>query len=618
MAADAKATFTVALEDETSGAATSAAKALQQLREQIDGDTRALAEMQKAMKNLQSGNVVNIQQFKELKAKIDAKKQAIATAQSSYISLGGTFGKTRSSGQGMSAVLQQLKEQAQGMPGPLSGVARGLGSIKLASGLAVLGTVAVTAALVALTAATVAAVAALAKYGVAQADARRSELLRLEGMTKMRNWYGIAAGNAVEIQKAVDRVSASVSISRDKVAQYAQQLYQAHLRGENLSLALEGVAIKAATQGEAAASNFAGWAAGAAMAGGSVRRLTDDVKARLGGIAQKQMLALTTQSEKSREAFGMLFADLRIEGLLKSLRGVTELFSQSTASGRALKAILTSVVQPVVDMVEAAGPLVRRFFQGMILAALDLQIAYFRLKIRFKETFGDVSLFKGMDGMRTALKLGELAVYGLAGGLFVAAAALTALLTPFALIAGAVYIVGRGFYELGKSVGEWAGLLFVLAQKALALDWASLGRSIVDGIVNGLKSGASFVVEAMRSLGDTAWKAFKDKLGIASPSKEFAKLGRALPEGVQQGVESGTPGARAAVEDMVSPRDVRAPAPAARAGSAKVEVNVGDIHVHTQSTEAKGIAQDIRAEMIRVFESLAIQMGADKKLAGVG
>ena len=65
----------------TRGAA-DASQALQRLDEQIADDTASITAMQKALRNLQGGSAVNIQQFKALKERIDAKKVSIAQAQS--------------------------------------------------------------------------------------------------------------------------------------------------------------------------------------------------------------------------------------------------------------------------------------------------------------------------------------------------------------------------------------------------------------------------------------------------------------------------------------------------------------------------------------------------------
>ncbi len=632
---DAQASFAINLEDNTSTAAASATKGLETLRNQIDGDTRALAAMQRAMKNIQGGTVVNIKQFKELQAGIAAKKSAIAQAQSSFLSLGGTFTKTGGAGRGLETRFAAMIAQTKGMPGPLGGLVSKFEGLKAAvgGGAIALGLVAIAAGLVLLVAATAAAVASLYRYGVAQADARRSELLRIEGLTKVRNWYGLAAGNAKEMQASIDAVSASSALGRDKIAAYSDQLYRMGLRGDNLSAALEGVAIKSSVQGEAQASMFAGWAAGAARTGQSVRRLADDVKARLGGVAAAQMLSLTVQAQKQHESFDALFTGLKIEGFLKGQKAVRDLLSQSTNSGKALKQMLDLLLQPLVDAATRAQPIIKRFFQGMILGAQGITIAVLDVLLWFKRTFGAPDVLKGMDKQRAALVAGKVAVGLLAAGLGVAsiaAAALSVKLTTMLVPA---------MWNLVRSVGALAieGLViaapFLLAAAAIfavintarllyqlwkEIDWKDLGTSIWKGMVKGLSGGAKYVIDAVKSLGASAWAAFKGTLGISSPSKAFAKLGLAIPMGVGVGVEQGTPDLRRAVGGMVSmpsaPRlgeaSQRGPDRAAVAGPRSSSVSIGEIHLHTSSDKPREMAQDFKRELERVLEGVAIQLGA--------
>lgn len=627
--ADQTATFAIELEDATSGAAASAAQGLKRLREQIDGDKRALTQMQAAMRNLQGGTVVNVQQFKQLQQQILAKKSAIAQAQSSFLSLGGTFNKTGGSSQGLQAKLAALAQQSAAMPGPLGALASRFQALSAAvgGGAVAAGILAIVAALALLVAGTFAATNALARYGVAQADARRSELLRLEGLTKLRFWYATTAGNASEMQQAIDKVSASSALGRDKVAAYSEQLYRMGLRGENLSAALEGVAIKATVQGEAQANMFAGWAAGAARTGVSVRRLADDVKARLGGIAEKQMLSLTVQAQKQQEAFAALFSGLNIEPFLKAKKSINDLFAQSTASGRALKQLLTLLVQPLVNAVTAAAPIVKRFFQGVILAGQRMVIAILEVRAAFKRTFGGGGEgFKGIDLARAALYAGSVVASLFAAALGYVAVAAIGFSAPFLLAAAAIYAVintGRLLYDLWKEI-----------------DWKGLGTSIWQGIVGGLKSGAQWVVDAVTNIGHAASAAFKDALGIHSPSKAFANLGAAIPAGVTVGVEQGAPAARRAVGAILqapvvstargavrdpsggAPRITESAAPAQRSTSPRAAksvaggtVTINQLHVHATSDKPRQLALDIKRELEAILEGVAIQLGAP--IAGV-
>lgn len=615
--ADESVTFAIDMEDGTSGPAESAAKALKSLKDSIKSDTRELGELQKAMRNLQQGSVVNIEQFQTLKKAIDEKKESIAKAQSSFLSLGGSFRDSNPP----TGRFQAFAQQAQAIPGPIGDILKRFGSLKelVAGGAIALGIAAIAAALVAVTAAAVAAAVALGKYGLEQANARRGELLQLEGLTKMRNWFGIAAGNAKEMQGAIDRVSGSTTLGRDKLVGYTNELYRMGLRGQNLTYALEAASIKGAALGDEGAKSAMHWAAGMAIAGGSVKKLADDVKARFGGVVAMQMLDLNVQAAKLKENFGLLFTGLDIEGVLRGLSGVTQLFSQSTYSGQALRAIMTELFKPFTAALEWAAPLAKRFFQGLIISALQVGIVVLKLRNWFREAFG-TDTWKGLDLMTTALWAGRLALLGvgaaivLTGGLFVAALVFA---TPF--IWAAVTAVGALALEglllaapfiLGAvAIGALIAAGYQLYKLWQEIDWTELGTSIVDGIVNGLKSGAQWVKDAVLELGESAMKTLKETLGIASPSKEFARLGLAVPEGFEEGVRQGTPGAHDAIGELGDATPSTPSGGSARGGN--VTVNVGDIHIgDVKGQSARDLARSIREELMRELEGIAIQLGA--------
>ena len=101
------------------GNAQSASQHLEQLQKQIDKDTTALGQMQKAMKQLQQGASVDVATFKALTQRIDAQKQKIAGLRSDYINLGGTFGKIAGPAKKPAEAIRSLTDAAQAAGGPL-------------------------------------------------------------------------------------------------------------------------------------------------------------------------------------------------------------------------------------------------------------------------------------------------------------------------------------------------------------------------------------------------------------------------------------------------------------------------------------------------------------------
>lgn len=611
------ATFAVELKDQVSGAAMRGAGALEKLRTKIEEDQKALRAMQASMTRLKGGTSTNIAAFKSLRAQIAAKKAAVASAESAFVELGGTFESVGGSAGAAQGGIAGLLDKLKGAPGPLGGMVSQLSAMKgmLGPGAIAAGVVAIAAALVALTAAAVGAAAALLRYGVAQSDARRSELLRLEGLTTLRRHQGLTAGSATVLQSAIDRVSDSTALGRGEISGYAEQLHRMGLRGGDLQEALEGVAITASVQGDAMARRFAGMSAAAIRTGGSVRRLADDVRARLGGIAQRQARGLDRQMERLRGNVARLFSGLRIDGFLNALHEVTSLFSQSSASGRALKQIFEALFNPLVGQIEAAGPIARRFFQGLILGALRITIAIVRVRNWFRRTFGASDILAGFDSQRAAVYagvavMGLLAVAAIATGVAmgVLAVATVALVGGLLLLAAVPFAIPLAFAAAGIAIWTfWEDLT--------SIDWSGAGRSLIDGLVQGLRSGAQLVVETVSSIADSATAALRNALQIRSPSRVFARLGLEIPRGLAAGVDRGMPAAMDAVGRVVSvPTDAPAEAGGAsslaRAGGAPVSVSIGDVHIHTQSNDPADHARSFRDQVAQLFEGAAIQMGA--------
>lgn len=64
----------------------------------------------------------------------------------------------------------------------------------------------------------------------------------------------------------------------------------------------------------------------------------------------------------------------------------------------------------------------------------------------------------------------------------------------------------------------------------------SLGKSIVEGLWNGIKNAKNWLVSKVKSFGSGIIDGFKDSFGINSPSVIMAKLGKFLPMGLGEGI----------------------------------------------------------------------------------
>jgi hypothetical protein len=604
---DATATFAYKIDSNAKDVALGDAAALQKLREQIQGDIVVLRQMQQAMRSLQAGGLAKSGEMKELQDRIGAQKAAIAGAQRAYIQLGGSF---REGGRGAKAAangLAALGDIASGLPGPIGALGNKLHSVSalVGRGAMAAGILAIAAALVVLVAASIAAGAALVKYAVTQADARRSELLRLEGLTKVRRFmidgFGPRrADKASFLQGNIDEVASKVAIGRDQVAQLSDELYRAGLRGGNLQQALEGASIALAGGGQEALTQFKAMAMGIGFMGGNVKKVTDDAKARFGNINKLMMLGLNVQIMKAKENFSALFRGIKIEGFLEGLGKVTEMFSQSTASGRALKVIIETLVQPLINGFGAAGPLAKRFFQGVIIGALLLTLTLLDVRDALVSTFGGNKVLNSLD-LQTAVVYAGVVAVGLLAASFVALG--VAIGSAVAILTGVVVAVLLPFAAL------YAG--YQLFKK---IDWKAAGMSVVQGIADGIRAGFGLVLDAIKSLGIESHKTFKRSILSSSPSRLFFKAGYTAPQGVAGGMLAGKPlVARAAADMMTVPSlpfdQPSLPQIAPVSNSKKVEISIGNLSVEG-GADAKSQAFSVRDELMRILEGVGESVAA--------
>ena len=142
-------------------------------------------------------------------------------------------------------------------------------------------------------------------------------------------------------------------------------------------------------------------------------------------------------------------------------------------------------------------------------------------------------------------------------------AAITGVIEFIATIAGRLpEIIRMGMEIIGKLV---VGLLNAIPkiiaaipkiissakEKFLQFDWGQLGRSIIEGIVKGIKNLGSLIGDTLKSLASSAWQGVKNFLGIGSPSRVFAdKIGQWIPAGIAMGIENNADTVQDAMDDI--------------------------------------------------------------------
>lgn len=598
------------------------AQAAEQLADALDGDMASLKAMQAALRNLSQGSLGATKEARALKEQIAAQKAAIGGTQAQLLQMGAGLKRAGKASKDSSLEsargLQSMVEQLKGSSGAAGSMTRSVASLTTQLGktglygAAALAVIAVTA----IAAATTLATLALAKYALGVLDARRAEMIRLEGLTKIPNWFGIAAGKATDLQAAIDRVSSKVALGRDKILGFAESLYRAGLRGKNLDAALSGTAIRASVLGQDMGAAFAGMAAGAALTGQSVIQLAKRTEQQLGGLARRQMLSFSVQIQKARENLDALFRGVHIEGFLVRFATLTKMLSQSEATGRALKVMLETLLNPLFGSADRGAPIMKRLFQGMVIGALAVTIQILKLRKWWRESFGGMR--SDTDWANVAVYVGIGAVVAFTLTLVTLTATVLALGAAFAFVFGATVLTfGLPFLLLGAAivgVGVAFAWLWGEAKKFHQLikdvPWSEIGVGILQGIFGPL----GYLWKAGKALGLEMLKGFKSAWEIRSPSRVAGLLvERDIAGGAIGGATRAGPRVGRAVGKMFTPsaadRYYDSPS-GGRQGGGKA-LSIKELHVHTSSEDPKKAALEIYDELCSLLEGSAIEVGAE-------
>lgn len=301
---------------------------------------------------------------------------------------------------------------------------------------------------------------------------------------------------------------------------------------------------------------------------------------------EAQSLSLTNQWARLQELITQLFEDVDTSGFMKGLKSVIDLFDQSTASGKALKAGITAAFNAIFKVASMVWPWIKKAIELVIIAALKIYIA-FKPVIK---TFQD--LFKAGGPNVDWLFFFKLALGGIVD-----------------IATG----VANGIMMVVHAV-QWIIAAFKSGEEA--------AKNLVQGLVNGITNGTGMVVDAIKHLGSSAMSALKGLLGISSPSKEFAKLGQHVGAGFALGLD----GSHVAVANASQRMGTAAAAPAVQAAkplkgsndnakgaggkSGGVTVNFQPGSVVVQGASAQSAQELSEHTLSLAFERVKLVLGA--------
>lgn len=415
--------FLISLEEQISGPSSAAATSLEQLSKQIKGEQGSLTDLERMLKHVAATQGVESEQYKNVAGLIDEKKSSLGGLIDQYVKLkeSGASSLESLSGatEGAGISTSQLMAGAKGLLGPMGGLFERANMLGQAfKGVNVMA-IAAVAAVVMVGVAVVRAAVHLTQFALAAADAARSQRIAFSEMT------GSAAGGAA-LAGAIDRISRSVPQTRAELGKMAEGLAKSGLKGRELEQALEKAALKAA-----------------------------------GPFANEKMLSFSTQVDKLHENLSILFEGIDLSGFLAALQDMLSFFSQSTASGRALKWMITEIFGGLASVAAAVLPVVKSAFQSLVIAILQGYIAV-------------QPLIPVMEALAAVVIVAGLAY----AAMFIPAAIATAVTAIPAIISGAIAgAAAFGSMAVAVIAATWPFLLFgavVVGAYMLFKHWASV------------------------------------------------------------------------------------------------------------------------------------------------
>lgn len=302
-------------------------------------------------------------------------------------------------------------------------------------------------------------------------------------------------------------------------------------------------------------------------------------------------------------------------------------------------------VSPVIDKISAwvdKNPKLAGTIMKVVVGAMALSFAISASAFAFgglaKGMAFSMSVMSGIKGMMVALRAGQMAyTFSVLSGA-TATGSMTAALTAMNLaflanpitwvIVGIVALVAAGYmlvknWDKVKSffVGLWAsikqgfnaflgfvknwGILLLGPIGFLIKGWQmvpgkfkQIGIDILMGLWNGIKSKAFQLFDFVKNVGKGIATAFKNVLGIASPSKVFMDYGVNITEGASKGIQKGqskVTGASSGMAKSISPNS----------GGSKSSGGGGGITVHFSPViSGGGNGSDIANEIKKIIPQL--------------
>lgn len=542
--------------------------------------------------------------------------------------------------------LRELGGGANAAGGPLGGLLGKVQGLGGAMGSAGGGIGLIVGVVLAAAAAFVVASAAVAKFAFEMADAART--------AKLLN-AAFAGPEMPEFDSVIRQLGSKVPLARDKIGEMARSLRDARLEGIDLQRALTSMSLASVVRGgaaEAAIKSIAEQSAAArrfmlgardiygqfaSLKGTGIKAadiyaaLAESMKISIprakalidsgrvslgeglkaleiasqkafGPLAAAHAISFTNQMAKLKENLAGLFANVNLDRFLQGLASVTRLLDESTFTGYTLKTIATEAFTAIFDAASRVFPLVRAFLIGVAIAGLYVYGVVKRAATAIAGWLGGFDL-GGVDALTIAMYAGMGAVGALVGSLVLLAGALALIgisvfvaALPFLIL---VAIVVATFAAIIYAIDWLKGKITAIGAYLESLDFGEVGSNLVRSIADGIKNGATWVMNAIKDLASRAAKTLLAAFEIASPSKLGLRVGRNVGGSVGLGIEREAPAVAGSVARLSS---AAVSAPLASGQGSSGRASVGQIGPFYFTVDSEERAREITRRVMDLFE----------------
>lgn len=260
--------------------------------------------------------------------------------------------------------------------------------------------------------------------------------------------------------------------------------------------------------------------------------------------------------------------ELIIDSFRNALKGLSGVMS-------AVRNAFAEMVKPFsTDVFTTIAEKIHSFSEKLVLSEENAD----KLKRTFKGLFSVLDLIRSIVGgaFRTAFNILSAVLGAFNLNVLDVAAYIGDAITKFRdwikehnLLAKAIEVVVPIIKSVADSIGNWVknnekiqngikNLISFLDSAGQSIsNWIdglketdNIPQYIISGFINGLKSGASTIVNAMIELGRSILSAIKGVLGIHSPSTEFFTIGENVIQGFINGIKSGVSALLSLVGDI--------------------------------------------------------------------